>query len=159
MSSASGNTMLTGGCSCGVVRYRIDGAPLAAYLCHCTDCQRRTGSAFAMALLVSARDFSIEEGKPRKVKKIRPSGRVSINCHCPTCLVRIYTISEGSEILSLRPGTLDRPTAIEPVAQLWTRSAHPWALVDGILSYEGNPENFADIVHAWRERNAHPIGS
>jgi hypothetical protein len=48
---------LGGGCMCGAVRYEISELPLRVYACHCTDCQRITGSAFSLGVVVSAGAF------------------------------------------------------------------------------------------------------
>lgn len=54
----------TGGCLCGDVRYVVKAEPLTFYICHCTDCQRRTGTAFAQSMVVSRSSFELQKGKP-----------------------------------------------------------------------------------------------
>ena len=55
---------LTGGCQCGGVRYEIKAAPLSLYVCHCTECQRQSGSAFALSLAVPRDAFAVVRGTP-----------------------------------------------------------------------------------------------
>ena len=132
---------LLGGCLCGGVRYQVTGAPRAVYLCHCKDCQRRTGSAFAMAMLVKAADFALLEGQPITRQTPKPDGEHSTQHYCEACLVRTHTtFSKRPHLVSVRPGTLDEPSLVSPTHQLWTKSAQPWAADFALDSFEGNPE-------------------
>ena len=59
MKSPRPSLPMTGGCQCGAIRYEITSFPLLLYTCNCTDCQRQTGSAFALNMPVRFRDFHI----------------------------------------------------------------------------------------------------
>jgi hypothetical protein len=64
----------SGGCQCGAIRYEITGSPVAVYACHCTECQKQSGSAFAMGAVIPQEHFRITEGKPKKfAREISPS--------------------------------------------------------------------------------------
>ena len=63
-------TPYTGGCGCGAIRYRVTAEPLISYLCHCTECQRRTSSAFGLNMQIPAESLVIEQGKPTSRTRI-----------------------------------------------------------------------------------------
>jgi hypothetical protein len=65
----------TGGCQCGAIRYEITEAPHLVYTCHCTECQRLTGSAFSMALVVAGAAFQLAGTQPRPLQRKADSGR------------------------------------------------------------------------------------
>ena len=64
---------LTGGCQCGSVRYQITANPFAVYVCHCTECQRQSGSAFALSLAVAREALVVVEGAPAVWRRERGS--------------------------------------------------------------------------------------
>jgi hypothetical protein len=65
---------VTGGCSCGAIRYEIASFPLLLLTCNCTDCQTRSGSAFALNMPVTARDFRFLKGDPKAWRYASPRG-------------------------------------------------------------------------------------
>lgn len=143
---------LTGGCQCGAVRYRITGAPLTFYVCHCTECQRQSGSAFGLSLQVLLADLDVD-GEPASFARKAASGRGML-CHfCPACGTRLWHArAEGSEAVSLKAGTLDHTGWLDPVAHIWTDSRQPWvAIPTDALSYPGQPD-MARLRAAWAER-------
>ena len=149
-------TPALGGCSCGRVRYRISAEPLTAYICHCHRCQKRTGSAFAMFIVLPADGFHVEEGRPESVVMPGSTNRSYI---CAVCYSRLYTQmtaqADGSSLIMLRAGTLDETSHIRPVAQMWTSSAQEWAIItDDVLSYPGQPKDFGPMRQAWQAQAA-----
>jgi len=70
---------LTGGCQCGRVRYQIRAEPLAVYVCHCTECQRQSGSAFALSLAVARDALVVDKGAPAVWRREVEGGRM-IDC-------------------------------------------------------------------------------
>jgi hypothetical protein len=145
---------LAGGCGCGRLRYAVKRQPLLVTLCHCTTCQKRTGSAFSMNLLVLRRDFAIETGT--SITRDLKTGSGSINRHhfCEECLVRTHTEPVRHPHLTfVRPGTLDVTRDINPIAQIWTRSAQPWSIQGGIKCYDENIEDASALVARWRQEN------
>jgi hypothetical protein len=139
-----------GGCNCGEIRYRVTRAPLTAYICHCHLCQKRTGSAFSMSIVIPADGLEVIAGNPIRKERPIPGGGSNVSRLCPSCYSRISTQREGRPTINVRAGTLDDTSWIKPVAQLWTSSAQPWALVDGILSYEEQPSDFSALLAAWK---------
>jgi hypothetical protein len=148
---------LSGGCMCGAVRYEITEAPLAVYACHCTDCQRITGSAFALGVVVSANAFRATGKKALLAPPvIAASGRVKRRWICPDCGVWLFGDTRpGTEgpglVRVVRGGTFDQTDWIKPTMHFWTRSAQKWLVLDGI-AHQTQPEELAARVHGGSER-------
>ena len=143
-----------GGCGCDRLRYAVTGRPLLVTLCHCTTCQRRTGSAFSMNMLVLREDFKIEKGK--SVTRDLKTGSNNINRHhfCEECLVRTHTEpARNPHLTFVRPGTLDITQDVNPIAQIWTRSAMPWSIREGVECYDENIDDSSILIKHWREQN------
>jgi hypothetical protein len=124
------------------VRYEVRTEPLTIVLCHCTICQRRTGSAFSMSMPVVREGFVFVEGET--IKRDLPGGSGSLNTQhfCEHCLVRVVTEPHVNRaVVYVRPGTLDETRWLQPRAQLWTDFGQPWACCEGIESFgEGAPD-------------------
>lgn len=150
-------TSREGGCLCGSLRYRITGDALFLSACHCTDCQRSTGAAFGMSLIMPKAGFELLHGTPRVfTKTFEDDGRQKFNRFCGDCGVRITTeFSRMPEILNLKPGTLDDTSWLSPVAHIWRRSAQPWVPVpEGALCFDEQPTDFTPVLQAWAAQNA-----
>jgi hypothetical protein len=122
---------MNGGCSCGSIRYAIDVAPLIVHACHCTWCQRETGSAFAINTVVETAHVRLTSGTPIEIETPSASGRGQIIVRCPTCYVALwshYAIS-GKKIAFVRAGTLDQPHEIEPDVHIYTSTKRPWVVL------------------------------
>jgi hypothetical protein len=132
---------LTGGCQCGKLRYEITEAPRLVYTCHCTDCQRMTGSAFSIAVVVANQAFRLTGVEPRLIPRIADSGAVRNRWVCPECGSWICgDPMQGSAVRTARAGTLDNTSWVRPTVHLWTRSKQPWiALPEGDHSFATQP--------------------
>lgn len=129
------NTLL-GGCRCGQIRYRVIGAPKFSFACHCTDCQQLSSSAYSLGLALAEQDFAIAQGEPRRWTKTGSSGQPAHQFRCPTCAVWTHTKPESvAGIIIVRPTTLDRHDWFRPIAQIYTRSALPWAHLATLFTY------------------------
>src|SRR6187397_2146966 len=80
-----------GGCSCGEVRYRLTSEPLFVHCCHCLNCQRQTGSAFVINLLIETDRLELLDGEPQPVKVPRGGGKNQVIWRCPTCQTALYS--------------------------------------------------------------------
>jgi hypothetical protein len=141
---------LTGGCFCGACRYELSAPPYLVYACHCTDCQRQSGSAFNMTMPAPAAAFRVTQGQPARFERTTARGRKTVVRFCGACGSRLFAES-NPEAVSIRPGTLDDTTWIKPVAQFFSASAHDWALVDGIESHDDQPPDvLSRLIRAWR---------
>ena len=126
-----------GGCSCGEVRYRLSSDPLFVHCCHCLNCQRQTGSAFVVNLLIEADRVEVLAGDPRPVDVPRDDGSVQRIYRCPTCQVAVFSEYTRPEVLFVRGGTLDRPSEVAPDVHIFTRSKLPWvALPDSVPAFD-----------------------
>jgi hypothetical protein len=133
-----------GGCLCGAVRYSLGASPLLAYACHCHDCQTRSGSAFALILVLRSADLTIT-GPIEMAPVSTPSGRRIELILCPTCRIRILARDpHAADYASLRVGTLDDARWVVPIAQTWVESALPWAVIPGVRAI--GPEEVFDFV-------------
>jgi hypothetical protein len=95
-------------------------------ICHCSDCQRLTGSAFSVFVPV-ARERIRLTGELRVYVKTAQSGNRRAQAFCATCGTRIYASPERDpQVLNLRVGTIDERAQLRPRIQLWCRSALPW---------------------------------
>ena len=115
-----------GGCSCGEVRYRLTSEPLFTHCCHCLNCQRQTGSAFVINLLIEADRVELLAGAPHGVDVPRDDGSTQRIFRCPTCQVAVYSQYGRPEVRFVRGGTLDDPSSVEPDVHIFTRSKLPW---------------------------------
>ena len=116
-----------GGCACGAVRYRLDGEPLFVHACHCKDCQRLSGSAFGVTMIVTADEFRVLRGEPASGEIRADSGTLKQAYWCPGCGSYLWGRSGGRPgCVSIRPGTLDDSDWFTPGAHIWTRSKQRW---------------------------------
>jgi hypothetical protein len=126
-----------GGCACGAVRYRLASEPLFVNCCHCLNCQRQTGSAFVVNLLIEADRVEVLAGEPEPVDVPRDDGTSQQIFRCPACQVAVYSRYARPELLFVRGGTLDDPRGVEPDVHIYTRSKVGWVtLPDGVPAFE-----------------------
>lgn len=117
-----------GHCYCGKIAFEAEADPETVLVCHCTDCQELTGSAFRA--VVTAKNLVVLKGTPKVWVKKADSGRERAHAFCADCGSPVYSgPTDGSlASVSLRIGTLTQRRALEPKKQIWTRSALPWSL-------------------------------
>jgi hypothetical protein len=132
-----------GGCQCGNIRYEIRAKPLTLYACHCTECQRQTGSAFGMSMSVPRDAVHLLQGEPKQWSRGSASGRTVICFFCGECGTRLFhQPTRNPHITNIKPGTLDDTSWLRPVGNLWTRNAQPWVHCNAeMLNYEGQPNS------------------
>src|SRR6266403_1841089 len=120
---------IDGKCHCGSIPYEADVDPDEVYVCHCTDCQAISGSAFRWAVPVAEAAFKLLSGKPKTYVKTTESGTTSHQLFCPECASPLYSasIGVGPKVLNLRLGTARQRAALTPKAQYWCRSEQNWA--------------------------------
>ena len=137
----------TGGCQCGAVRYELMGEAMAPIICHCTECQKQTSSAFGMTLPVAKRDFRLLSGALKEWRRMADSGRELACYFCPECGSRVYHSSSlGPDYWHLKPGTLDDTSWLAPAAQVWTDSAQPWLELADLESFPRQPPDIAALL-------------
>ena len=134
----------TGGCQCGAIRYRLLGAPVALYACHCRLCQQQSASAFGMSMLVERDAIEFSGAEPRVYLASGSSGRRKHCAFCGECGTRLYHTGDGARsVLSIKAGSLDDTLSLTPTCHLWTGSAQPWVapLLDGAVCLEKEPDS------------------
>jgi hypothetical protein len=127
----------TGGCQCGSVRYVVTAEPIRLVACHCKECQRQSGSAFALSMAVKKDSLTVT-GPTKQFTRLADSGNQVTGVFCPDCGVRIYHApSAAPNVLGLKPGTLDDTSWLRPGAFIWMKSAQGWVPVpDGVKALE-----------------------
>lgn len=150
------NQQFEGQCQCGEVKYRVTGVPVTIFACHCSECQRQSSSAFGMALWIRHGTVELLGGELRKWVRQTPSGKAMECSFCPTCGTRLFhRILGQSEMMSIKPGTLNDTRWLQPAGHIWTRSAQPWIRLDPhSLAYEGNPDSFSELIAAWEHQRS-----
>ena len=123
---------MDGRCTCGVVHYRMTARPLFVHACHCTWCQRETGSAFALNAMIEAGLVEIVAGQPEEVVTPSASGRGQIVLRCGVCRVALYShyAGAGRKVAFVRVGTLDDPSGCPPDIHIFTATKLAWLVLD-----------------------------
>jgi len=115
-----------GGCLCGAVRYRIKAAPQAVVVCHCSHCQKASGSAFSVNLLVVEGDYE-QQGETRFFVDQGDSGLPSYRHFCGNCGSAVMTKATNLPgMVLVKSGTLDDPARVQPQVEIYTDHAMPW---------------------------------
>jgi hypothetical protein len=124
-------TMITGGCLCGAVRYTAEADPTRATICHCRDCQKFTGSAFAALVRVSKEKLTLD-GTLKTFSSIGGSGNPLLRHFCPECGSSIAEEpGPRPDIFVLNVGTFDNPAMAKPSREIFRDDALPWLEVHG----------------------------
>lgn len=122
---------ITGGCLCGAVRYTAEADAVSATVCHCKDCQKFTGSAFA-ALVFVAKEALTVTGTLKTFTSIGGSGNPIHRLFCPECGSSIAEqSSRRPDAMVLNVGTFDDPSQAKPGREIFRDDALPWVHVEG----------------------------
>jgi len=119
---------MEGGCTCGHVRYGLTGKPLIVHACHCTWCQRETGTAHALNALYEADRVEHLKAEPEIILTPSASGQGQRIARCPNCKVAIWSNypQAGPVVRFVRVGTTDNPSECPPDIHIFTSSKLPW---------------------------------
>jgi hypothetical protein len=119
---------IDGHCHCGHVRYEAEIDPEEVSICHCTDCQQLTGSAYRVTVSVAKNDLRLTGNAPKLYKKRADNGRTRLQYFCPECGSPLFTTGEGEDaaVCGIRLGTINQRRELAPKRQIWCRSALPW---------------------------------
>lgn len=139
-----------GGCHCGALRYQLSAPPLMIYNCHCTNCQKITGSAFTVAATIPEAAFQFTKGEPKQIEWLSDAGNKRFGFFCKDCGSRIaHGQIPTIGMLSLRAGTFDDTSWVEPVGDIWMKSAQGW-VKPLPLRAEGQPKDYGPFIEAYR---------
>jgi hypothetical protein len=120
---------ITGGCHCGAITYEAEINPSTVAICHCTDCQTLSGSAFRVVVPAEREAFKLLTGDPRTYVKTGDSGRKRAQTFCANCGTPIYSADVADpQMFSIRVGTAKQRADLSPKLQLWCRSALDWTM-------------------------------
>ena len=120
---------IEGGCHCGNITYRAEVDPNTVGICHCTDCQTLTGSAYRANIPAPADSFVLLTGEPKTYVKTAESGTKRVHAFCGNCGTPIYAAAVNSPATySLRIGAIKQRVELRPRRQIWCRSALPWSM-------------------------------
>jgi hypothetical protein len=130
---------IDGACACGAIQIEGEADPEKTQVCHCTDCQTGTGSAFRVSIPVPGGTFKMTGRPAIYVKTTADSGIPRVQAFCPTCGSPIYSTSEGEGVrpsYMVRVGILRQRDQLNPRRQNWFRSARSW-----VTQLAGIPSN------------------
>ncbi len=123
-----------GHCHCGNIRYAAEVDPRRVFICHCTDCQNLTGSAFRVTVPAPAATFTLLSGQPKTYIKTAESGARRAHAFCPDRGAPVYSSAlENTPSYSLRLGCLTQRSQLMPAKQNWCDSALPWVMHMDVL--------------------------
>lgn len=131
----SGVDIYKGGCTCRTVRYAMLSKPMFVHCCHCTWCQRETGSAFAVNALIECHNVEVVSGAVEIIDTPSSSGKGQKIARCPQCHIALWShyAGAGQKIHFLRVGTLDTPALFPPDIHIFTSTKQPWVtLPEGV---------------------------
>ena len=119
-----------GGCTCRAVRYRMTSRPMIVHGCHCTWCQRETGSAFAVNAVIET-DRVVVQGEVEAILTPSASGAGQRIARCPKCKIALWShyAGAGAAMRFVRVGTLDDPSLFPPDIHIFTSTKQPWVVL------------------------------
>jgi hypothetical protein len=124
-----------GACHCGFISIQAEVDPEKVIICHCTDCQTATGTAFRVSVPAPGATFTMS-GQPAIYVKTAASGNRRAQAFCPKCGSQLYSTAPGDgpkQSYMLRVGILRQRAQLTPRQQIWFRSAQPWVTAIGDL--------------------------
>lgn len=132
-----------GACRCGQVQIEITAPPMLTMACHCTGCQRMTGSAYSLSVAVPAAGFAVVQGEP----VVGGLHGATKHMFCPRCMSWLFTRPEGLDwLVNVRATMLDAARELRPLIETWTSERLPWlapGTTGAVHSYEQWPPNEA----------------
>lgn len=130
-----------GGCFCGAIRYECSDQPLFMINCHCRDCQKLSGSAYAAIVSMRKAAFRLIKGQPKLHTATADSGCTVTRCFCGECGAPVYhTLSALPDIVGIKAASLDDPSWYNPTMNIYTKSAQPWDYMNPQLkTFTGMP--------------------
>ena len=133
---------VSGRCHCGQISFAAEIDPAQVRICHCTDCQTLSGSAFRINVASLPGTLVVRSGSPKTYIKTAESGNRRAHAFCPDCGTPLWAAVPGPDpaTVGLRVGTLDQRAELKPARQGWCRSALPWSMdLSGVARFERQP--------------------
>jgi hypothetical protein len=125
------SSWMEGGCTCRSVRYRLEGPPMIVHACHCTWCQRETGTVHALNAVYEAERVVHLAAEPALVMTPSASGKGQRIARCPTCWIAVWSnyAGAGPAARFVRVGTMDEPGRCPPDVHIFTARKQPWVVI------------------------------
>ena len=124
-------TVRTASCRCGQLRVTAHGEPVRISVCHCLDCQKRSGSAFATQVRFAAQAFSTERD-PREFVHRGDGGKSTRSHFCAACgSTLFYRHDHAPETIAVALGAFDDPYVFAPTVSIWKERRYPWVEISG----------------------------
>ena len=119
---------IDGACHCGAIAFTAEVDPETASICHCTDCQTMSGTAFRTVVRTTEDRFQMIRGTPKYYVKTAASGNPRVMAFCDHCGTQLWGCAgpENMGRISIRSGTLSQRDELAPRRQIWCQSAMPW---------------------------------
>jgi len=132
---------IEGACHCGLISFTAQIDPSRVMVCHCSDCQVFSGSPFRVVVPAAIESFHMR-GEPKHYIKVAESGNRRVQAFCPECGTPLFaTAPENPTQVIIRTGCVKQRSELEPVVQIWQRSAQPW--LAAIPALPGSPQQQA----------------
>jgi len=119
---------INGECHCGQITFEAEANPNSVGICHCSDCQSLSASAFRTIAIVADDLFKLTKGTPTEYVKVAESGNHRIQAFCPNCGTGLYATEtgKGPKFYNIRVGVTDQRRKLIPKFEVWCQSALPW---------------------------------
>jgi len=148
---------IDGHCTCGALRFRLTDRPLFVNCCHCTWCQRETGTAFALNAMIESDRVMLDAGEPDLIVTPSASGKGQKVARCPACMVAVWShyAGAGEAVRFVRVGTLAQPALLPPDIHIFTSTKLPWVTLPAgtpaVPEYYDRRQHWpADSLDRWR---------
>jgi hypothetical protein len=131
---------IDGGCHCGKIRYEAEIDPEKVAICHCTDCQTLSGSAFRTVVPAPKEGFRLLSGTPKVYVKTAESGNKRVQAFCADCGTPIYSSAvEDPPVYSIRLGSARQRALLMPHIEVFRKSALGWTGLEGTKRFDAMP--------------------
>jgi hypothetical protein len=130
---------ITGGCRCGKVHYATSADPIFVGVCHCTSCQKSTGSAYATVVAVPSASLTLS-GTTKRFDDTGDTGKQTHRDFCPECGSTVTQSADVMDGVTMIPvGSLNDPQSVKPAMQIYCDSAMSWAKIAEMQAFPKMP--------------------
>ena len=132
----------TGGCLCRTIRHEVNAEPQRIHNCHCDNCRKATGSAFATNIFVAEDAVMVTQGAPKTFSHTADTGNTMIKEFCANCGSQLFGHGTGRPgVKNIKVGSIDDARFVQPIANLYVKRALPFTQIDRSLDcFDGMPE-------------------
>ena len=126
--------MASGHCLCGAVTFEMTGDPIATAVCHCDHCQRQSGGAFSVNLIVHESQVAIKGDLKSYIERGENNDDDYVRRNfCPNCGSPITSeLLKTAGVIAVKAGVLDDKSSVQPAVEVWCEHKQPWVSLPGI---------------------------